>query len=52
MFDAPSRPITSLRLSDVTLLTPVVPGKVLAMWNNFHALGKKLGWRRRPSRST
>jgi 2-keto-4-pentenoate hydratase/2-oxohepta-3-ene-1,7-dioic acid hydratase in catechol pathway len=32
-----------MMLSEVKLLAPVVPGKVLAMWNNFHALGKKLG---------
>ena len=33
----------SALLGDVKLLTPVVPGKVLALWNNFHALGRKLG---------
>jgi 2-keto-4-pentenoate hydratase/2-oxohepta-3-ene-1,7-dioic acid hydratase in catechol pathway len=43
MFDAPSRTDIALNLSEVQVLTPVVPGKVLAMWNNFHALGKKLG---------
>ncbi|MEO7549354.1 MAG: fumarylacetoacetate hydrolase family protein [Ramlibacter sp.] len=31
-----------LSLSQVTLLTPVQPTKVLALWNNFHALGAKL----------
>jgi 2-keto-4-pentenoate hydratase/2-oxohepta-3-ene-1,7-dioic acid hydratase in catechol pathway len=30
-------------LAQVQLLTPVVPGKVIALWNNFHALGAKLG---------
>jgi 2-keto-4-pentenoate hydratase/2-oxohepta-3-ene-1,7-dioic acid hydratase in catechol pathway len=25
------------------LLTPVVPGKIVALWNNFHALANKLG---------
>lgn len=30
-------------LDEVKLLTPVVPGKALALWNNFHALGRKLG---------
>jgi 2-keto-4-pentenoate hydratase/2-oxohepta-3-ene-1,7-dioic acid hydratase in catechol pathway len=29
-------------LADVTLLTPTVPTKVIALWNNFHALGAKL----------
>jgi 2-keto-4-pentenoate hydratase/2-oxohepta-3-ene-1,7-dioic acid hydratase in catechol pathway len=43
MFDRPEPTDIALKLSDVKVLTPVVPGKVLAMWNNFHALGKKLG---------
>ena len=43
MFDSPSRTDIAISLAEVTVLTPVVPGKVLAMWNNFHALGKKLG---------
>lgn len=43
MFDAPEPTNITMTLSEVKLLTPVVPGKVLAMWNNFHALGKKLG---------
>jgi 2-keto-4-pentenoate hydratase/2-oxohepta-3-ene-1,7-dioic acid hydratase in catechol pathway len=30
-------------LASVELLTPVEPSKVIALWNNFHALGKKLG---------
>ena len=29
-------------LADVELLTPVQPTKVIALWNNFHALGEKL----------
>lgn len=43
MFDRPEATDIAIKLSEVTVLTPVVPGKVLAMWNNFHALGKKLG---------
>ncbi|GGY23002.1 fumarylacetoacetate hydrolase family protein [Pseudoduganella sp. SL102] len=43
MFDAPQRTDIAIHLAEVQLCTPVVPGKVLAMWNNFHALGKKLG---------
>ena len=31
-----------LPLAQVTLLAPVQPTKVLALWNNFHALGAKL----------
>jgi 2-keto-4-pentenoate hydratase/2-oxohepta-3-ene-1,7-dioic acid hydratase in catechol pathway len=30
-------------LADVQLLMPVRPSKVIALWNNFHALGEKLG---------
>jgi 2-keto-4-pentenoate hydratase/2-oxohepta-3-ene-1,7-dioic acid hydratase in catechol pathway len=30
-------------LASVELLTPVEPTKVIALWNNFHALGAKLG---------
>ena len=29
-------------LADVRLLAPSVPTKVIALWNNFHALAKKL----------
>jgi 2-keto-4-pentenoate hydratase/2-oxohepta-3-ene-1,7-dioic acid hydratase in catechol pathway len=42
MFDAPELTDITRQLAEVKLLMPVVPGKVLAMWNNFHALGKKL----------
>ena len=30
-------------LAGLQLLTPTEPTKVIALWNNFHALGKKLG---------
>ncbi len=30
-------------LGDVTILTPCVPGKMLALWNNFHATMEKTG---------
>ena len=43
MYNSPEPTNVSMRLADVQLMTPVAPGKVLAMWNNFHALGKKLG---------
>jgi 2-keto-4-pentenoate hydratase/2-oxohepta-3-ene-1,7-dioic acid hydratase in catechol pathway len=43
MFANPEPNGKSLHLSEVKLLAPVVPGKMLAMWNNYHALGKKLG---------
>lgn len=33
----------SLPLAMVRLLTPSAPSKTIALWNNFHALGAKLG---------
>src|SRR5882762_2509277 len=32
-----------LSLDDITLLSPCVPTKVVALWNNFRALSEKLG---------
>ena len=43
LLDRPQAGPDSVALDQVRLLTPVVPGKVLALWNNFHALGAKLG---------
>jgi 2-keto-4-pentenoate hydratase/2-oxohepta-3-ene-1,7-dioic acid hydratase in catechol pathway len=43
MFDAPEPTGKSMHTEEVKMLAPLVPGKILAMWNNFHALGKKLG---------
>jgi 2-keto-4-pentenoate hydratase/2-oxohepta-3-ene-1,7-dioic acid hydratase in catechol pathway len=34
---------STLALADVRLLTPSAPSKVIALWNNFHALAAKLG---------
>jgi 2-keto-4-pentenoate hydratase/2-oxohepta-3-ene-1,7-dioic acid hydratase in catechol pathway len=42
MFGRPERTGTVFALGDVRLLTPTVPTKVIALWNNFHALGAKL----------
>jgi 2-keto-4-pentenoate hydratase/2-oxohepta-3-ene-1,7-dioic acid hydratase in catechol pathway len=42
MFEAPSPTDRVLPLASVRLLTPVLPTKVIALWNNFHALGDKL----------
>lgn len=42
MFDAPVRIPLTLALDEVRLLTPCVPTKMIALWNNFHALAKKL----------
>ena len=33
---------TTVPLSDVRVLTPCDPSKMLCLWNNFHALAKKL----------
>ena len=33
----------SLHLDEVSLLSPCVPTKVVALWNNFYALSEKLG---------
>jgi 2-keto-4-pentenoate hydratase/2-oxohepta-3-ene-1,7-dioic acid hydratase in catechol pathway len=43
MFDAPEPTGDSTHVSEVKMLAPLTPGKMLAMWNNFHALGRKLG---------
>ena len=43
MFEYPQRGDRTLALSEVRLLTPVRPTKVIALWNNFKALGDKLG---------
>lgn len=32
-----------LKLSDVTVLTPCEPSKMICLWNNFHELAAKLG---------
>jgi 2-keto-4-pentenoate hydratase/2-oxohepta-3-ene-1,7-dioic acid hydratase in catechol pathway len=42
LFDAPSPTGGSVRLDDVDLLSPCVPTKIIALWNNFHALAAKL----------
>jgi 2-keto-4-pentenoate hydratase/2-oxohepta-3-ene-1,7-dioic acid hydratase in catechol pathway len=42
MFDAPKATGRKLALSDVQVLPPSEPTKVIALWNNFHALAAKL----------
>ena len=37
-----SRAGPKLQLGDVELLAPTVPSKIIALWNNFHALAAKL----------
>ena len=43
MFDAPQATGHVLPLAGVRLLLPTQPSKVIALWNNFAALGAKLG---------
>jgi 2-keto-4-pentenoate hydratase/2-oxohepta-3-ene-1,7-dioic acid hydratase in catechol pathway len=42
-FDSPQHGAESIALDAVTLLAPCAPSKIVALWNNFHALGAKLG---------
>ncbi len=42
LFDTPKASGQTLALKDVELLAPVVPSKIVALWNNFHALAAKI----------
>jgi 2-keto-4-pentenoate hydratase/2-oxohepta-3-ene-1,7-dioic acid hydratase in catechol pathway len=42
MFNYPERGDRTVPLAEVRVLTPVQPTKVIALWNNFKALGAKL----------
>jgi 2-keto-4-pentenoate hydratase/2-oxohepta-3-ene-1,7-dioic acid hydratase in catechol pathway len=42
MFVAPTATELTLALGAVTVLTPTEPSKMIALWNNFHALAQKL----------
>jgi 2-keto-4-pentenoate hydratase/2-oxohepta-3-ene-1,7-dioic acid hydratase in catechol pathway len=42
-FTSPTPTGASVALSEVTLLSPCTPSKIVALWNNFHALAAKLG---------
>jgi 2-keto-4-pentenoate hydratase/2-oxohepta-3-ene-1,7-dioic acid hydratase in catechol pathway len=42
MFEVPTATGEHLALEEVTPLTPTAAGKMLALWNNFHALAAKL----------
>ncbi len=43
MFGAPQPTGRTIALDAVVVLTPTVAGKMVALWNNFHALAAKLG---------
>jgi 2-keto-4-pentenoate hydratase/2-oxohepta-3-ene-1,7-dioic acid hydratase in catechol pathway len=42
MFNQPKATSETVALADIKLLTPTEPSKIVALWNNFHALGQKL----------
>lgn len=42
LFDNPKPTGESVKLADVKLKSPCEPTKIIAMWNNFHALAAKL----------
>jgi 2-keto-4-pentenoate hydratase/2-oxohepta-3-ene-1,7-dioic acid hydratase in catechol pathway len=42
MFDAPRASGRRISRSEVELLAPTDPSKIIALWNNFHALAAKL----------
>src|SRR5690606_18796267 len=42
MFNNPVKTDTVVNINDVKVLMPAQPTKIIAMWNNFHALAKKL----------
>jgi 2-keto-4-pentenoate hydratase/2-oxohepta-3-ene-1,7-dioic acid hydratase in catechol pathway len=43
LFDNPLPTGATLPLASVELLPPCEPSKIVALWNNYHALGAKLG---------
>lgn len=43
LFGSPQPTGRTWPATDVTLLSPCVPSKIVALWNNFHALAAKLG---------
>lgn len=43
LFDQPVATGATIARDSVDLLCPCDPGKIVALWNNYHALGAKLG---------
>jgi len=43
MFNNPTPAGATVSLSDITLLSPTRPSKVIGLWNNFRAVAEKLG---------
>ena len=44
LFDNPQAANETCRLEDVEILIPCRPGKMLALWNNFHSRAEHEGW--------
>lgn len=44
LFDAPRPTGERLALAGLEWLPPCRPGKIVGLWNNFHALAEKNGW--------
>jgi len=42
LFNSPQPTGETVLLADVTVLTPCDPGKMICLWNNFHALAAKM----------
>lgn len=42
MFEQPTDTGRTVALADVTVLMPTTPSKMIALWNNFHALAAKM----------
>jgi 2-keto-4-pentenoate hydratase/2-oxohepta-3-ene-1,7-dioic acid hydratase in catechol pathway len=43
MFDSPTATDATLAADTLSVLAPCVPSKIVALWNNFHALAAKIG---------
>ena len=44
LFDRPQPTGERLALTELEWLPPCRPGKMIGLWNNFHALAEKNGW--------
>ena len=43
LFERPATTGATVPMGEFTLLSPCSPSKIIALWNNFHALGAKIG---------
>jgi len=44
LFDRPQPTAEHIAIEGVEWVTPCRPGKIIGLWNNFHALAQKNGW--------